>query len=60
MLEIRDDGTAVAYLTRDFQPAKKEDAELIKVVHPGGRVEWVYPVRPAADIGVEGESHHGA
>ena len=40
MIEIKGDGTVVAYIKGDFQPASKEDADMVEIHHPNGVVEF--------------------
>lgn len=44
-LETLADGTIIVYLLKDFTPATKETAEMVKVLYPDGRVVFGYPLK---------------
>lgn len=37
-IEINNDGVEYIYLTKDFNPADKKKAEIIKIVYPNGKI----------------------
>lgn len=48
MIESRD-GKTIAYLMRDFSPASKEEAEMVKVTDQEGKVTFGFPAKSAKE-----------
>ena len=44
MIEIKPDGTVIAYITKDLRPADKSTAEMVKITRPDGSIQWGYRV----------------